>query len=228
MNNNALPDFSDIFARYETLAAEADALFERVRSAHPDCVSCCEGCSDCCHALFDLTLVEAVYINKRFAEAFPKGLERSIILEAAGVADRKAYIIKRQAFKDTQAGQDTDSVIMGIGKERVRCPLLNDEKRCLLYAFRPITCRIYGIPVAINNKGYTCGTSAFTPGKQYPTVNLDAITHRLLALGLEMAQLAQSPHKEAHTVLVPLSMALLTEYNAAYFGLGKRTEAPRG
>ena len=217
-----LPDWSAIFARYEALVAEADALFERVRASHPDCVICHEGCSDCCHALFDLTLVEAVYINKRFEENFPQGAERSAVLEAAGVADRKTHILKRKAFTATQAGQDADAVVMAIGRERIRCPLLNSMNRCLLYAFRPITCRLYGIPAAIGGKGHTCGTSAFMPGKQYPTVNTDAMTRRLVALSLETAQLAQSPYIELHTILVPLSMALMTEYDGAYFGLDAR------
>jgi len=219
--NNALPDFSAVFAPYEALAAAADALFERVRAAHPECVFCRPGCSDCCHALFDLTLVEAVYAKQRFAEAFPEGPERSAILEAAGVADRKTHIIKRKAFKATQAGEDADAVILAVGRERVRCPLLNGEERCALYAFRPISCRVYGIPAAIGGKGRTCGASAFTPGKHYPTVNLDAVTRRLLELSLEMTRLAQSPYTEMHTMLVPLSMALMTEYNATYFGGGR-------
>ena len=39
------------------------AAFDRVRKTHAECVKCSEGCADCCHAVFDLTLIEALYLN---------------------------------------------------------------------------------------------------------------------------------------------------------------------
>ena len=83
-----IPDLTAIFTRYENLRAEADALFERVRDSYPQCVTCKEGCSDCCHAMFDLSLVEAMYINRAFNATFGHGPERSAILERASDLDR--------------------------------------------------------------------------------------------------------------------------------------------
>ena len=37
---------------------------------------------------------------------------------------------------------------MEIAATSVRCPLLDEENRCLLYDARPITCRLYGVPKA--------------------------------------------------------------------------------
>lgn len=68
-----IPDLSPIFSRYESLRAEADALFARVRETQPGCVTCKEGCSDCCHAVFDLSLVEAMSLNRAFEAAFAHG-----------------------------------------------------------------------------------------------------------------------------------------------------------
>ncbi len=64
------------FKKYEALVSKAEAVFEQVKSKFPDEVKCKEGCSDCCHALFDLTLVEALYINFRFNEQF-EGKEKN-------------------------------------------------------------------------------------------------------------------------------------------------------
>ena len=40
--------------------------FAKVKEQFPDAVKCREGCADCCHALFDITLIEALYVNTRF------------------------------------------------------------------------------------------------------------------------------------------------------------------
>ena len=223
-----LPDPAPVFERYEALAREADAAFARVREAHPQSVACHEGCSDCCHALFDLTLVEAAYLNAAFVKTFPSGPERSAILERAHDADRKIHTIKRRAFKAEQAGEDVGAILAAVAGERARCPLLDGNERCVLYAVRPITCRVYGVPTAVGGKGHVCGKSAFAQGREYPTVNLDRIHERLASLSLEFATHMKSEYSAVHTVLVPVSMALTTTYDAAYYGLGKTGGQARG
>ena len=223
-----LPDPTPVFARYEALAREADAAFARVREAFPECVTCHEGCSDCCHALFDLSLVEAAYLNAVFLKAFPSGPERSALLEKAHAADRKIHTAKRRAFKAEQAGEDVGAILESMAKERVRCPLLGDDGRCILYAWRPVTCRIYGVPTAVGGRGHVCGKAAFSAGNQYPTVNLDRIHERLAGLSREFAAHMQSSFAAVHTVLVPVSMALITTYDAAYYGAGKNAGTKNG
>ena len=85
-----IPDLQPIFAEYEKLRASCDAVFERIRHDHAQCVTCKEGCSDCCHALFDLSLVEAMYINRAFQQAFDYGPQRSAILTRAAETDPQA------------------------------------------------------------------------------------------------------------------------------------------
>ncbi|MDL2272900.1 YkgJ family cysteine cluster protein, partial [Desulfovibrio sp. OttesenSCG-928-I05] len=204
-------------------------IFTRVRDEYPSAVTCYAGCSDCCHALFDLPLIEAVYLNRAFNAAFPHGPARSAILERADAADRAVHKIKRKAFKAEQAGENTNDILEQLSREKIRCPLLVEEegnpesRRCALYAQRPLTCRLYGIPTAIGGKGHTCALSAFDPGKQYPTVKMEALYGRLATLSVELARCAGSGYSQIHTVLVPVSMALLTDYNAAYFGIGIQT-----
>ena len=105
-------------------------------------------------------------------------------------------------------------------EERVRCPLLNDEKQCDLYQYRPITCRLYGIPTAINGVGQTCGMSGFEPGKPYPTVHIDIFYRRLYELSLELVKAIRSRHIKMAEMLIPLSMALITDYTDQYLGIG--------
>lgn len=211
-------DFEPYFRRYEGLAAAADQAFERVRAAYGDLVRCRRGCAECCHALFDLTLIEAIYLNHRFRARFA-GEERARIEEAANRADRRAMQIKRRAYRELQDGRSEIEVLEALGRERVRCPLLNAQDLCDLYEHRPLTCRFYGIPTAAQGKGRTCGLSGFEPGTSYPTVLLDNVHARLQELTAELLRDLQARHVKLVDLLVPLSTALLTEYDEIYFGL---------
>jgi len=208
-----------IFARYELLCAEADRLFEQVRRLHPDCVTCVAGCSDCCHAVFDLPLVEALYLNRKFRQTTEFGARHSAIINAAGDADRLAARVKRELYKIAKDGH-TRQVMEDAARTRIRCPLLDGEDRCRLYEYRPVTCRLYGVPVAIAGEAHVCGKSAFGKGESYPTVALEKIQDRLAAMSQEIAQTLGTRFKELHLVYVPVSMALLTRYDANYLGLG--------
>ena len=221
---NIMPELIPVFTAYEALVAEADAVFSRVNELHPDCVTCKPGCSDCCHATCDLSLVEAMYLNAKFGETFDFGPDRSRILENAGDVDRKLTRMKREYFRelrDAKASQEAmDHIMEEAAKARIRCPLLNANDECSLYAYRPITCRLYGIPTAIGGKAHVCGKSNFASGVSYPTVHLEKIQERLDRMSVEIRDRVQSRFKELHTVFVPVSMALLTNYDAAYLGIG--------
>ncbi|WP_165070644.1 YkgJ family cysteine cluster protein [Desulfovibrio sp. ZJ200] len=215
-----IPDLSAVFSRYESLRAEADTLFARVREAQPHCVTCKEGCSDCCHALFDLSLVEAMYLNRAFSRTFEHGPERSAILSRAAETDRRLTRLKRDLFRAEKDGESPEAIMARAAQIKLRCPLLGDDRRCLLYESRPVTCRIYGVPTAIAGQGHVCGFSAFEKGKPYPTVHLDKMQARLEDLSRELAKTVQSRFTELHEVYVPLSMALLTTYDETYLGIG--------
>lgn len=211
-------DFKPYFEKYEKLVASSEAAFERVRNAHRDCVKCAKGCADCCHAVFDLTFIEALYLNRCFKEKIAQD-KKSSIEDGANRADRQLNKIKRRAHQEFQAGRSEAEILSDLAKERVRCPLLNTEDLCELYAHRPLTCRFYGIPTAIAGQGHTCGVSGFKPGETYPTVNLDAISARLQEISAELVRDLKTRFVKLADMLVPVSTALLTEYDEIYLGL---------
>lgn len=211
-------DFTPYYEKYEKLVAASDAAFERVKQAHAECVKCKQGCADCCHAVFDLTLIEALYINHRFNQEF-KGAAKADLEEKANRTDRLMAKIKRRAQKDLLAGRPEAEILTDLARERVRCPLLNHSDLCDLYRYRPLTCRFYGIPTGIAGGGYTCGLSGFKEGETYPTVNLDTIHARLQELSAELIRDLKSRYIKLSDILVPLSTALITEYDEIYFGL---------
>ncbi len=212
-------DFTPAFARYEAIAAEADAAFAKVSTACPGLVACGEGCSDCCHALFDLTFIEALYLNHQFNKAFPSGPARDAILERANKADRAHYKLKREAFRAGERGVPTSEILAELAKERIRCPLLGDDDRCVLYAHRPVTCRLYGVPLEISGAAHTCGNAGFEPGGRYPTVKIEKLQDRLMLLSQEVVAALPTKLPLMGDVLAPVSLALVTDYDEEYLGI---------
>ena len=156
-------NYTPYFKKYEAYVKMADQAFGQVKNEYQDCVKCKIECSDCCYALFDLTLIETIYINNQFNKNF-SGEEKEKVLQKANFIDRKIHKIKKKAYKDLKAGRNEGEILTMLAAERVRCPLLNSKERCDLYEYRPITCRFYGIPTAIGGTGHTCGKSGFVQG----------------------------------------------------------------
>jgi Fe-S-cluster containining protein len=213
-------DLTSYFEKYEALVAQADTAFDRVKTAHADCVECEEKCSDCCHALFDLTLIEALYIHHKFNDKY-QGSEKAELLEKSNRADRRIYKIKRKAYKELQAGKNEGEILAAMALERVRCPLLNEKDLCDLYDYRPLTCRFYGIPTAIGGAGHTCGKSGFKQGEKYPTINLDSVHNRLQQISAELLRDIQSKNIKLADLLVPLSSAVIMDFDDVFLGIAE-------
>lgn len=216
-----IPDLTPIFEKYEKLRDESDRAFDSIARAHAGCVTCKKGCSDCCHALFDLSLVEAMYINKAFEKAFDYGAERSAVITRASETDRRLTRLKRELYRAEKDGENLSTIMQRAASERIPCPLLSSDNVCMLYDARPITCRLYGVPTEIGANGHVCGFSAFEKGVTYPTVHLDKIQARLAELSAEIGRVCKSRFTELDQVFVPISMAILTRYDEEYLGIGE-------
>lgn len=210
-------DFSDIFAKYEKLVASVDGVFQRVRGQCGEAVTCRPGCSDCCHAVFDLSLIEALYINHKFNQTL-QGLERQAVLDRADQAERKQIKLAKKAFKRSESGVQAEDILEDVAKKRIRCPMLGADDTCVLYDIRPITCRLYGIPLAIAGQAHTCGMSGFEQGRPYPTVNMERIQDALVELSQEIVDSLNTKLKAMVTMHVPLATALMTNFDEEYLG----------
>lgn len=210
------PDFEAVFKKYENLVQEVEQVVEKVGEMYPDKIQCKLGCSECCHALFDLSLVEATYINTKFNEKF-EGLERSKLLDKADENERESYRIKRDALRAVRGGKPEAEVLEDLAKMRIACPLLSTEDACEMYEFRPVTCRLYGIPTAVGGKAVSCSKSGFSGGESYPTVHMERIHSKLAELSKEMMSCVRTRTKGLAESLVPMGMALSNVYDAEYF-----------
>ena len=86
----------------------------------------CQGCEKTCCAtrFYHHTLLELLYIYEGWQAVAPKE-RKQIVRRASNVC--RAYMEK------------------GNAGDRILCPL-NADNRCMLYAYRPMICRMHGIP----------------------------------------------------------------------------------
>lgn len=198
----------NLFLQYAEIARKADLVFNTVQEKYPASVKCRAKCCDCCHAVFGVFPIEAAHINHHFNRLERK--TRRDVLRRAEKAEAEMLKAKDRlkVFEDKPKMK-----VYGLGKERVRCPLLQDSEECVLYENRPIICRIYGVPYTLR-KGdkelsYVCGTSNFEEKASYPAVKLDNLYQQLVKLSMDMMTEAGylNPAAKANLML-PLSHIL--------------------
>ncbi len=214
-------DLRKHFVKYEAVVQMVDGVFEKVRAEFPKEVFCREKCSDCCYAIFDLTLIEALYLKDRFLKTF-SGNEKNRVMELADKTDRALTRMKRNAYKKIRDGADELEIVGEMSMERVRCPLLGQDNLCLMYEFRPITCRVYGIPTSTAGRSHICGRTDFKQGQPYPTLNMDKIYTQLQLLSAQLIKDIQSDNIRMHEMLIPVSMAIMTDFNEDFLGVRKK------
>ena len=90
-----------------------------------------------------------------------------------------------------------------------------------MYDYRPITCRVYGMPTSTAGASHICGRTNFVQGKAYPTLNMDKIYTQLQLLSAELVRDIHSEKVRMHELLVPVSMAMVTSFNEDYLGVKK-------
>ncbi|RUM89041.1 MAG: YkgJ family cysteine cluster protein [Thermodesulfatator sp.] len=154
------------FSELESLMAEVDQRFEEIRRSYPREVRCRKGCTDCCYAPFDLSLAEALYLARAF-RLLPRRVRREV----------ERRLEKYAKEWETKVPKPVDP--FALSRVRLRCPFLDDQGLCVVYPFRPLTCRVYGLPLLVGEETVVCPRSRFEPGKTYPTVLFGEILRRL-------------------------------------------------
>ena len=119
--------------------------FRRSRDRAAQEIRCGQGCSACCRGLFDITLLDAALLQQGFAQLRPavrKGvLERARRrlpeLERRWPGFSHPYLLNHLPDEEWTSMPEDDMT---------PCPLLGEEGACLLYADRPMGCRLHGLP----------------------------------------------------------------------------------
>lgn len=190
---------SQILTELKKVQDLSDQAFGRVAAEHPEAVVCKQGCDDCCHAMFDISPVEALAIARAFLN-LPRAYRREIIRRG----EKAAKIFDEASV--WAMGLPEDERNKHFSKTRVPCPLL-DAGKCALYDVRPVTCRLYGIPVEAGGRARTCPKARFEVGGTYPTVHYDKLIQQLNVLSSRTLQALPLVGPERRDVFRALQIA---------------------
>jgi Fe-S-cluster containining protein len=145
----------DLLERYNQLLEEVDRWFAACQAEHPGLISCGHGCSACCRGLFDITILDALYLKQGF-DLLPvdeqegvlrKSTDRLSLLSSLYPEFVSPWILNRipEEQWETMMPEEDDTP----------CVLLSEDGACLVYAHRPMTCRLNGIPlVDVSGEGF--------------------------------------------------------------------------
>jgi hypothetical protein len=128
---------SDVFEKFKALLSDLESLYTAMDRAY-DSVAAeygfqCSGCEDnCCFTrFFHHTRIEYLYLMKGFSR-----------LDTVKQDDiRKKAIGVNEKVRHAEEREETPWVM---------CPL-NFDGQCILYAHRPMICRLHGIPHVLNH-----------------------------------------------------------------------------
>ncbi|MFO7886014.1 MAG: hypothetical protein R6U68_14455 [Desulfobacteraceae bacterium] len=162
----------------EAFFAQLSNLYKMMDNAWDEAASHygfkCRGCGEnCCETNFyHHTLIEKQYLLKGFA-----GLDRDLVKK---IRDSAARVCEKRA----EARLSQENI-------RIMCPL-NKDGWCLLYAYRPMICRLHGIPHELCRPGSSVvrmpGCSAGEPlFKARPYFKFDRTVFYSRMAELEMA-----------------------------------------
>jgi Fe-S-cluster containining protein len=195
---------NDLFRTYEGLADKAEGAFQEMQKTHGACIKCEPHCSDCCHAVFGLFFIEAGYLKEHFDELSEE--EKKAALSRCEQAERNLEGLQNM-LREHEGDVQMQAYIMS--RERIPCPLLNENQECILYLHRPITCRVYGIPTRVQGKARVCWKAEFKKDERYPVFDLDGVYRELYFLSTELLKAAGEDAAKA-SLLISVSKAITT------------------
>jgi Fe-S-cluster containining protein len=133
--------------RYGALLREVDVWFRRCLEKHFDQINCRDGCSACCRGLFDITLLDALYLKQGF-DRLPDRQKRSILPDASARLEALSRI--NPQFREPwilNGIPEAEWELLMPEDDETPCLLLSENGGCLVYDYRPMTCRLNGIPL---------------------------------------------------------------------------------
>lgn len=135
-----------ILQNYGNLLASVDRWFNRCTSLSGREIACAQGCSECCRGLFDITLLDARYLKSGF-DRLDEGIQRFVLEKV-----KRRLTLLRDEWPELDAPyilnvrSEEDWEELMPDDDETPCPLLSETGECLVYDYRPMTCRLHGIP----------------------------------------------------------------------------------
>lgn len=137
-------DLSTYFAQYEALVQEFEESIDQANTQGP-MARCGRETDSCCYEYFDLPLVEVIYLSNKMNRTLSNELRKDVIQRALKARKKRQCTNEHSGDTGCGNGKEEPGLIEAYAMERSLCPL-NCEGKCLLYQYRPIRCRGYGVP----------------------------------------------------------------------------------
>ena len=138
-------DLSVYFIDYEALIQKIDEDVKRASKTISNIRSCGLETSECCYQYIDLQLIEVIYLSNMMNRTLKSDLRTEVIRRAVKVCKKTRGIKARLNEKGFDSNRDKKALIETYVEEKILCPL-NRESRCSLYKYRPLQCRLHGVP----------------------------------------------------------------------------------
>lgn len=137
----------NIYDAYGRLLRQVDEWFSECISRHPEQIRCGKGCAGCCRGLFDITLLDAWFLNRGF-QKLPQDVRDKVAEKARRLLDRMLDLWPdwEEPFVLNGRPEEEWEELMP-DEDETPCVLLDDAGQCLVYDHRPMTCRLHGLPL---------------------------------------------------------------------------------
>lgn len=143
---------------------QAEGWFQRGQAALLESLPCRQGCAHCCYGPFPITLLDQVALQEGL-QTLPSQIQNDIHARARShVATMEAAFprLHQSPYLDEWEEHELDDLVARFSD--LPCPALGSDGRCLVYAYRPLTCRMMGLPVENNGLVHgACEIQTFVP-----------------------------------------------------------------
>ncbi len=151
LENRQAVDLSPYFADYEALVRKIEKELNIPEKSDKAKARCGNETRECCFDYFDLQLIEVIYLINKTNQTLTSET-RLAVIETAVKISKKAKALRHSLCKNEDHGCSVKHALIDMyRKENILCPLNNDSQ-CLLYPYRPIRCRLHGIPEDLINR----------------------------------------------------------------------------
>ena len=125
--------------RYKAILERADEFFASVQREQPANLQCGRGCTFCCYGLFEIGAADIPILAEGLRLSHP-ARRKMILRKAREIVSASDHPNLREASPETKDAffGRTDST---------PCPVLSGNGECLLYDYRPLVCRTFGLPL---------------------------------------------------------------------------------
>jgi Fe-S-cluster containining protein len=143
---------------YQELINKVDQLFIDIKKEYSSEINCVEKCRDCCSNVFNISIIEGFYLTKGLKTLHPEDIAK----------------IKQNILSVKELLQKQNN------KELIACPLLINDL-CILYHYRPIICRTFGMPMMNEQTGEIATCAKNFTGHRETEQTLRTISSKLLS-----------------------------------------------